>query len=88
MSFYNRRRFRLLCLEPTMRRLLLRFVGVANKGVLHGPVCGFDEQEMQNSMEQPCLEQVPTFFSLSTWQGNLHLGHGRRYSPFASVRLA
>jgi len=87
-SIYNRRKFRLLCLEPTIRRLLLRFVGVASKGVLHGPACGFDEHEMQNSMEQPCLEQAPTFFSLSTWQGKLHLGHGSRYSPLASVRLA
>lgn len=86
-NVYNLLRFRLLCFEPMTSRLFL-FVGVANRGVLQGPVCGLDEQEVQNSIEQPCLEHVPTFFSPSTWQGNEHFGHGNKCSQGASVRLA
>ena len=87
-SAHNLLRFRLLCLEPMISRRLFLLVGVANSGVLQGPVCGLDEQKVQNSMEQPCLEHVPTFFSPSTWQGNEHLGQGNKCSQGASVRLA
>ena len=84
---HNLLRFRLLCLEPITSRLFL-LVGVANRGVLQGPVCGLDEQKVQNSIEQPCLEHVPTFFSPSTWQGNEQFGQGNKCSQGASVRLA
>ncbi|OAD58909.1 hypothetical protein WN48_09900 [Eufriesea mexicana] len=69
-----------------MTRRLFLLVGVANRGVLQGPVCGLDEQEVQNSIEQPCLEHVPTFFTPSTWQGNEHFGHVRGWGEREAAR--